>query len=57
MPQHIMGSQSDQDSYKKNTHDRILDVQFHWTVLSQDIDDPDEAQHLLKDNHRAVGYY
>ena len=52
LPQHITGSQSDKGSYKKNVHDKILqneEVQFHWTVISQDIDDPNEAQHLLKD--------
>lgn len=52
LPQHILGSQSDKDTYKRNVHAKILEneeVQFHWTVLSQDIDNPDEAQHLLKD--------
>ena len=40
LPQHVIKSTSDQDMFKRTVHDQILsndDVQFYWTLLSQDI--------------------
>ncbi|SMN02542.1 hypothetical protein SPONN_1264 [uncultured Candidatus Thioglobus sp.] len=43
-------STNDRTFFTKNVHDKVIeqdDVQFHWTLLSQDIDSPERSQILL----------
>lgn len=50
LPKHMLTSTSDKESFKQNVHEKVTgneDVQFYWTLLSQDIDEPDHAQELL----------
>ena len=46
----MLVTRTDENSFKQDVHGVIIqndDVQFHWSVLSQDTDDPDDAQELL----------
>lgn len=50
LPKHVLATSTDENYFKRNVHDNIIqndDVQFHWCLLSQDIDDPDDSQELL----------
>ena len=50
LPRHELVTRTDENSFKQDVHSVIIqndDVQFHQSVLSQDIDDPDDAQELL----------
>ncbi len=62
LPKHILRSTSEQDSFKINVDDKVLkkeEIVFYWTLLSQDIDAPDDAEILNSDkgNHHLVGDY
>lgn len=49
LPKHLSKSNS---AFKESVHDKVLaneDVQFHWTLLSQDIDNPDDSLAVLTD--------
>ncbi len=49
---HLARSKSDKTAFKSNVHDNILeneDIQFHWTLLSQDIDSPEDSHALLSE--------
>ena len=46
----MVKSNSDKETFKKNVHDKVFhneDVHFHWTLLSQDIESPEDAESLL----------
>ncbi len=50
--QHLAKPSSDRDSYLRNVHQKIVDnedVQFHWTLLSQDVDNPNHSISLLEE--------
>ena len=50
LAKHMLKSSSDKETFKKNVHDKVChneDVQFHWTLLSQDIYSLEDAEHLL----------
>ena len=52
LPKYMVTSDSQKESFHKSVHDKVLkndDVLFHWTLLSQEIDDPEDAEILLKD--------
>ena len=52
LPKHIIKSNSDKETFKANVHDKVFkndEVQFHWALLSQDIDSPEDAETLLQD--------
>ncbi len=51
LPKHVLSSTADKQSKKKNVHSKVVDndeIQFYWTLLSQEIDNPDHAQELLQ---------
>ena len=46
----MLSGGTDKDSFKRNAHDVIVAndrVQFHLSILSQDVDDPEHSQELL----------
>ena len=50
LPKHVIKSNSDQEAFKANVHDKVFkndEVQFYWTLLSQDIASPEDAETLL----------
>ena len=50
LPRYATTKNSDQESMKRNIHEKIFqneEVQFHWALLSQDIDCPKAAEVLL----------
>ena len=52
LPEHLKKSKSGNDSFKDNVHNKIIkneNVQFYWTLLSQDIERPDDSLLLLTD--------
>ena len=52
LPEHLKKSKSGNDSFKDSVHNKIIkneNVQFYWTLLSQDIERPDESLLLLTD--------
>ena len=52
LSRHVITSNSDKDSFKANVHDKVFkndEVQFHWTLLSQDIVSPEDAETLLQE--------
>ncbi len=53
LPKHVLSSTADKQSFKKNVHSKVVDndeIQFYWTLLSQEIDNPpDHAQELLQE--------
>ena len=52
LPQHILKKHSDEDTFTQNVHDKIFndeDVQFYWTLISQDIEESRSSEKLLKE--------
>ena len=53
LPKYLAQSKtSDKELYIRNIHDKILeneDVQFHWTLLSQDIESAEDSHCLLSE--------
>ncbi len=52
LPQHLVKTDSDKETFKRNVHEKILrneDVQFHWTLISQYIELPENAEVLLNE--------
>ena len=52
LPRHVLSSTADKESFRENVHSKVLEnenVQFYWTLLSQDIDNPEHAQELLQE--------
>lgn len=50
LPSYLHKSKSDIKTFQSNVHDLILqneDVQFYWTLLSQDIESPEDSYVLL----------
>ena len=49
LPRHVVRP-SDKESFKKRVIEKVVqdeDVQFHWTLINQDIDNPEDAEALL----------
>ena len=49
LPEHLKKSKSGNDSFKDSVHNKNENVQFYWTLLSQDIERPDDSLLLLTD--------
>ncbi len=52
LPHHVLTRPTDKEAFKRNVHNKISeddDVQFYWTLLSQDIDEPKDAELLLEE--------
>ncbi len=52
LPHHVLTRPNDKEAFKRNVHSKISeddDVQFYWTLLSQDIDEPKDAELLLEE--------
>ena len=52
LPRHVITCNSDKETFKANVHDEVFkneEVQFHWTLLSQDIVSPEDAETLLQE--------
>ena len=50
LPEHMLRTQSDKDTFLQNVHDKISldeDVQFYWTLLSQEL--LEDTETLLKE--------
>ena len=50
LPKHVIRGDSDKDTFKKSVLDVIVrnkNIQFYWTLLSQDIDKPENSELLL----------
>ena len=46
----MVKSNSGKETFRKNVHDKVFhneDIQFHWILLSQDIESPEDAEFLL----------
>ncbi len=56
LPKHILttssSTKSDRDSFTQDVLHKVSNndnVQFHWTILSQEIDDPHDSEELLNE--------
>ena len=52
LPKHVLSTTADKKSFKDNVHRKVVDnenVQFYWTLLSQEIDNLEHAQELLQE--------
>lgn len=52
LPKHVIKSNSDKAGFKADVHDKVFKndkVQFHWTLLLQDIASPEDAEALLQE--------
>ena len=50
LPTFMLKSSSDKETFKRSVHDKVFsneDVQFYWTLLSQDIESLEDAEFLL----------
>lgn len=52
LPKHVLSSTADKQNFQENVHSKAVDndtIQFYWTLLSQEIDNPDHAHELLEE--------
>ena len=52
LPKHLLVSSAQQDTFKMNVHDKVLqneEILCYWALLSQDIDAPEDSESLLKE--------
>lgn len=48
---HLTKSKSDKESFQRSVQDRVIeneDIQFYWTLLSQDIENPHDSVAAFK---------